>query len=72
MPITFDTESANTVRKIYRHQAPGDPTVEVHITIEQATNVANMQIRINGATGAAQVKQVLQLIINKISTDFGV
>ena len=70
MAITLDTTSSQTQRKTYRKDT-GSPRVEVNISINDA-NIANMQIRINGATGAAELIQVLQFIANKMKTDFGV
>lgn len=72
MAVSLETETANTLRKRYRHQQPGDPNVEVNLSVNQEANTASIQIRINGATGANQLKQVLQLIIQKISSDFNV
>lgn len=72
MAVSLETETASTLRKRYKHNQPGDPNVEVNLSVNQADNTANVQIRISGATGANQIKQVLQLIIQKISADFNV
>lgn len=72
MAVDLETETSNTLRKRYRHQQPGDPNVEVNLSVNQADNNASVQIRITGATSPNQLKQVLQLIVQRISTDFGV
>lgn len=70
MAVTLDTQSTLTTRKQYTHRAEGDPTVEVSLSVNSDTGNASAQIRISGATGAAQINQVLALIINKIRADF--
>lgn len=70
MAIDLDTQSATIVRKTYTYTQ--GPRVEVNLTVDQASNNAGMNVRISGATGAAQLKNVLQIIITKISDEFGV
>lgn len=72
MAVSLETETASTLRKRYKHNQPGDPNVEVNLAVNQADNNASVQIRITGATGPNQLKNILQLIIQKISADFNV
>lgn len=71
MPVNLQTESVETIRKTYKHRAEGDPTVEVNLIVNQPSGVAGLRIQVSGASGAAQLVQVLQIISNKIKADFG-
>jgi len=69
MPVILDTETSQTLRKSYR-KTGNPPIVEANVSLNTTSNQYSVQIRLNGATGVAEVAQVLRAIVNKIEADF--
>ena len=69
MPISLSTDTSQVLRKTYR-KTEELPTVEASVSLNTVTNQYAVQIRLNGATGVAEVAQVLRAIVNKIEADF--
>lgn len=70
MAVEFDRNSSQSRAEKYTKQ--DSPHVEANVHVNTGTNIAGLRLQVSGATGAAQLVQVLRILANRIEADFGV